>query len=48
VTALAYTYLVYRDDFTYGHELGISLGTGAVLDGLAFAYFLRSATLIDA
>ncbi|MEE9568230.1 MAG: hypothetical protein V3W37_02495 [Candidatus Binatia bacterium] len=50
VTALAYTYLVYRhwDALTYDHVLGISLGTGAVLDGLAFAYFLRSAILIDA
>jgi hypothetical protein len=50
VTAFAYTYLGYRhwDALTYGHVLGISLGTAAVLDGLAFAHFLRSATLIDA
>ncbi len=50
VTALAYTYLVYRhwDALTYGHVLGISLGTAAVLDGLTFAHFLRSATLINA
>ncbi|MFQ5880976.1 MAG: DUF2157 domain-containing protein [Candidatus Methylomirabilales bacterium] len=41
VIAFAYTYLVYRhwDALTYGHLLGISLGTAAVLGGLG--YLLR-------
>lgn len=38
VIAFAYTYLVYRhwDALTYGHLLGMSLGTAALLAGLGY------------
>ena len=38
VIAFAYTYLVYRhwDALTYGHLLGISLGTAVLLTGLGY------------